>query len=140
DDLVAAVWGPTDGYAGPAEITSGFARRARELGARILEGVEVTGIDLQAGRVRAVRTTDGTIATSLVVNAAGPAAARVGRLDGLFLAVGFGGHGFQHSAATGRLVAEWLLDGQPSMDLSLFDPGRFARGQAAQHDAGPDAE
>src|SRR5262245_6507315 len=35
DDLVAAVWGPTDGYAGPAEITSGFAKRARELGARI---------------------------------------------------------------------------------------------------------
>src|SRR5439155_3579000 len=36
DDLVAAVWGPQDGFAGPAEITSGFARRARELGARIL--------------------------------------------------------------------------------------------------------
>ena len=35
---------------------------------------------------------------------------------------GFGGHGFQHSPATGRYVAEWLLDGRPSMDLSLFEP------------------
>jgi sarcosine oxidase subunit beta len=49
-------------------------------------------------------------------------------VEGLFLAAGFGGHGFQHSPATGRLVAEWLADGTPSMDLSLFDPARFARG------------
>jgi sarcosine oxidase subunit beta len=59
---------------------------------------------------------------------------------GFFLAVGFGGHGFQHSPATGRLVAEWLADGAPSMDLSLFDPGRFAHGRPAASDAGPDAE
>ena len=48
-------------------------------------------------------------------------------IEGFFAAVGFGGHGFQHSPATGRYVAEWLLDGKPSLDLSLFDPGRFAR-------------
>src|SRR5919201_280860 len=46
DDLVAAVWGPSDGMAGPAEVTNGFARRARELGVRIVEGVSVTGIDV----------------------------------------------------------------------------------------------
>ena len=61
-------------------------------------------------------------------------------MEGFFLAVGFGGHGFQHSPATGRYVAEWLLDGKPSMDLSLFDPGRFAAGRATAHDHGPDAE
>jgi len=33
DDLIAAVWGPQDGMAGPAEVTNGFARRARDLGA-----------------------------------------------------------------------------------------------------------
>jgi sarcosine oxidase subunit beta len=55
-------------------------------------------------------------------------------VEGLFLAVGFCGHGFQHSPATGRLVSEWLLDGKPSMDLSLFDPRRFERGAAdARH-------
>ncbi len=252
DDLIAAVWGPTDGMAGPAEVTNGFARRARELGARIVEGVDVTAIDVERGRVRGVRTSQGPIAAPLVINAAGPAAARVGRLagvdvpvhprrrhifftepfpeipgpvplttdrasgfyfrkemeqlllspgdvedigedsevpvdrarmdetvekalhripivekariaggwaglrpltpddhaiigwapgvDGFFLAVGFGGHGFQHSPATGRYVAEWLLDGKPSLDLSLFDPGRFAAGRAAHHDRGPDTE
>ena len=83
DDLVAAVWGPQDGVAGPAEVTAGFARRARELGARIVEGVETTGLTLEAGRIRGVTTTDGAIAAPVVVNAAGPAAARVGRLAGL---------------------------------------------------------
>jgi len=252
DDLVAAVWGPDDGLAGPAEVTNAFARRARGLGARIVEGVTVTGIATAGGRVTGVTTTNGAIAAPIVVNAAGPAAARVGRMagaevpvhprrrhifytepfpeipgpvplttdrasgfyfrkemeqvllspgdvqdigedvevpmdwsmveeavtkavhrvplleqakiaggwaglrpltpddhaiigwapevEGFFLAVGFGGHGFQHSPATGRHVAAWLVEGKPAADLSLFDPGRFARGAAKAHDERPDAE
>ena len=254
DDLIAAVWGPGDGLAGPAEVTAGFARRARELGVKIVENVRVQSIEHASGRVTGVTTSTGAIASPLVINAAGPSAARVARLagvelpvhprrrhifftepfpaipgpvplttdrasglyfrkeleqvllspgdaedvgadldapvdwgmveetvrkavhrlpvleharisggwaglrpltpddhaivgpapgvEGLFLAVGFGGHGFQHSPATGRLVAEWIVDGRPSLDLSLFDPGRFGNG--ARRDApgqhGPDAE
>ena len=63
DDLIAAVWGPTDGMAGPAEVTSGFARRARELGARIVEGVEVTAIAVERGRTGGVTTSRGSIST-----------------------------------------------------------------------------
>ena len=249
DDLVAAVWSPGDGMAGPSEVTTGFARQARELGARIVEGVEVGAVDLASRRVR---TSAGDIEAPIIVNAAGPRAARVARMVGVdvpvhprrrhifftepfpeipgptplttdrgsgmyfrkemeqllispgdvedvgddmnvpmdparrdeavekaihrlpilerarisggwaglrpltpdehaiigwapgvdrfFLAVGFCGHGFQHSPATGRLVAEWLLDGRPSMDLSVFDPGRFAAGPVAAADKGPDPE
>jgi glycine/D-amino acid oxidase-like deaminating enzyme len=239
DDLIAAVWGPGDGLAGPAEVTAGFARRARELGVKIVEGIRVESIERAGARVKGVTTSAGPIASPLVINAAGPSAARVARLagaeipvqprrrhifftepfpaipgpvplttdvtsgfyfrkemeqvllspgdvedigedfdvpmdwskvedavqkaiqrvpilgdariaggwaglrpltpddhaiigwtpgvEGFFVAVGFGGHGFQHSPATGRYVAEWLLDGKPSLDLSLFDPGRFVR-------------
>jgi sarcosine oxidase subunit beta len=239
DDLIAAVWGPGDGLAGPAEVTAGFARRARELGVKIVEGIRVESIERAGARVKGVTTSAGAIASPLVINAAGPSAARVARLagaeipvqprrrhifftepfpaipgpvplttdvtsgfyfrkemeqvllspgdvedigedfdvpmdwgkvedavqkaiqrvpilgdariaggwaglrpltpddhaiigwtpgvEGFFVAVGFGGHGFQHSPATGRYVAEWLLDGKPSLDLSLFDPGRFVR-------------
>jgi len=255
DDLIAAVWGPQDGLAGPAEVTQGFAKRARELGAGIVEGVEVTAIDVAGGKVRGVRTTQGEITAPVVINAAGPTAARVGRLagvtlavfprrrhifftepfpelpgpvplthdqasgfyfrkemeqvllspgdvqdigqdqivpmdwgkldetvtkavhrlplierakiaggwaglrpltpddhailgpapgvDGFFLAVGFGGHGFQHSPMTGRMVAEWILDGKPSMDLSLFNPARFGKDTRLSgdtHKDKPDAE
>ena len=242
DDLIAAVWGPGDGLAGPAEVTAGFARRARELGVKIIEGVRVQSLETAQRRVSGVTTTTGAISSALVINAAGPSAARVARLagvdlpvhprrrhifftepfpaipgpvplttdvtsgfyfrkeleqvllspgdvedigedfdvpmdpgkvedavqkaiqrvpiigdariaggwaglrpltpddhaiigwapgvEGFFQAVGFGGHGFQHSPATGRYVAEWLLDGKPSLDLSLFDPGRFGRPRA----------
>lgn len=252
DDLIAAVWGPTDGLAGPAEITQGFAQRARALGARIEEGVDVTALDVSGGRLRRVQTSGGPIDTPLAINAAGPFAARVARLagvdvpvlprrrhifftepfpaipgpvplthdratgfyfrkemeqlllspgdvedmgddlsasmdwgkvdevvdkalrrlpiiaeariaggwaglrpltpdehaiigpapgvEGFFLAVGFCGHGFQHSPATGRHVAEWLLDGRPSMDLSLFDPRRFAGAAVGAPRRGIDAE
>jgi glycine/D-amino acid oxidase-like deaminating enzyme len=47
-------------------------------------------------------------------------------VEGVFCAVGFCGHGFQHSPATGRYVAEWVLDGQPSIDLSALGFARFA--------------
>jgi sarcosine oxidase subunit beta len=252
DDVLAAVWAPGDGMAGPAEVTQGFASRARALGATIVEGVKVEGIERDGDRVRGVRTGDGAIAAPVVVNAAGPVAARVARMagvdipvhprrrhifftepfpdipgpvplttdrrsgfyfrkemeqvllspgdvedigddfdvpldggkveetvakaihrlpilerariaggwaglrpltpddhaiigwapgvEGFFLAVGFGGHGFQHSPVTGRVVAEWLTEGKPSIDCSLFDPGRFAAGRAIAHDKGPDAE
>lgn len=47
-------------------------------------------------------------------------------VPGVFCAVGFCGHGFQHAPATGRQVAGWLLDGQPSLDLSPLSFARFA--------------
>jgi sarcosine oxidase, subunit beta len=44
---------------------------------------------------------------------------------GLLCAVGFCGHGFQHSPAAGRVVAEMILDGQPSLDISALSFARF---------------
>jgi sarcosine oxidase subunit beta len=83
DDLIAGVWGPDDGMAGPAEVTNGFARRARQLGARIVEGVEVAAIERDGERVRGVVTSAGRVTAPVVLNAAGPAAARVARLAGV---------------------------------------------------------
>lgn len=47
-------------------------------------------------------------------------------VPGVFCAVGFCGHGFQHAPATGIHVAEWLLDGASSLDLSPLSFSRFA--------------
>jgi sarcosine oxidase subunit beta len=48
---------------------------------------------------------------------------------GLLHAVGFSGHGFMQSPATGRVVAELALDGQATtVDVSDLDAGRFERG------------
>jgi sarcosine oxidase, subunit beta len=236
DDALAAVWGPMDGHASPHDVVQAYAAQARARGVRIVEETPVTGIVVEGGRVAAVRTPAGTIATRLVVNAAGPWAPLVGRMvglelpvdprrrhifvtdafdgvrhplplvtdtgsgfycrseqgailmspgdigahteyearvdwgaleqtvekavrripalegarvrhawaglrpltpdgraivdwapgiEGLFLAVGFCGHGFQHSPAVGETVAELLLDGRAALDLHDLRLERF---------------
>jgi sarcosine oxidase subunit beta len=87
DDAIAAVWGPTDGYASPNDVVQAYAARARARGVRIEEGTPVTGIRIEGGRVSAVETPAGAIDTRLVVNAAGPWAPLVGRMAGLDLPV-----------------------------------------------------
>lgn len=54
----------------------------------------------------------------------GPAAA----VPGFWSTIGFSGHGFMQSPIIGREVSRWLLTGQPQLDLSGLDPGRFAAG------------
>ncbi|HZR01514.1 MAG TPA: FAD-binding oxidoreductase [Chloroflexota bacterium] len=87
DDVLAAAWGPNDGHASPNDVVQAYARRARELGARIFEETAVTGLRLTGGRVAAVETTRGSISPGVVVDAAGPQAAIVGRMAGLDLPV-----------------------------------------------------
>jgi glycine/D-amino acid oxidase-like deaminating enzyme len=52
----------------------------------------------------------------------------IDRLPGheVYVACGFSGHGFAIGPVVGRLLAEWLLDGRPSLDLSAFAAARFA--------------
>ena len=44
DDLQGAIWIPGDGKANPADLTMSLAKGARNRGATLLEGVEVTGV------------------------------------------------------------------------------------------------
>jgi len=81
--VLAATFCAKDGIADPNGVTTGFARAAREAGADIVRGCEVTGIDVVNGRVAGVRTTRGSISAHIVVNAAGAWAGQVGRMAGL---------------------------------------------------------
>jgi 4-methylaminobutanoate oxidase (formaldehyde-forming) len=46
-------------------------------------------------------------------------------LDGYFVAAGFNSVGFQSGGGAGREVANWIVDGHPSMDLWEVDIRRF---------------
>jgi len=88
DDLIGGSYSAMDGFAGPYEVLRGFTSKARHLGAVIREGIEVTGIQTKTGRVHAVETSTGErVITPIVVNAAGPHAARVAAMAGLDLPV-----------------------------------------------------
>jgi 4-methylaminobutanoate oxidase (formaldehyde-forming) len=82
-DLVGASWLPTDGQASPSDIAQSLAKGARMHGAKIVEGVRVTGFDMADGRIRAVKTTHGEIACEKVVNCAGQWARQVGAMAGV---------------------------------------------------------
>ncbi len=49
----------------------------------------------------------------------------VDRVAGVHVAAGFCGHGFAIGPVVGELLAQWLLDGTPSIDLSAFRLDRF---------------
>ena len=50
-------------------------------------------------------------------------------VEGLWLANGFSGHGFQHAPVVGLLLAEMIVDGAArTVDVSSLDLGRFDRG------------
>jgi glycine/D-amino acid oxidase-like deaminating enzyme len=83
DDLLFGLFGPEDGYANPKEVLRGFRAAAGAAGVEYLED-NVIGIERDAGRVRGVTCrTAGRIDTPVIVNAAGPFAAVVGKLAGV---------------------------------------------------------
>lgn len=51
-------------------------------------------------------------------------------VEGLYFATGFSGHGVMHSPATGRALAEIILDGKATfMDVSSLSLERFTKGE-----------
>ncbi|MGF7163431.1 4-methylaminobutanoate oxidase (formaldehyde-forming) [Rhodoligotrophos appendicifer] len=52
-------------------------------------------------------------------------------VGGLFVAAGMNSSGIALSGAVGRLTAEWIIDGYPSLDVTKLDIRRFGESQGA---------
>ena len=87
DDVTGGSFCPTDGFVDPYSVMTGFSKRARERGARLWLETEVTGIDVDQGKVNGVNTSRGYVSTRSVINAAGPWAAGVAKLAGIEIPV-----------------------------------------------------
>ncbi len=83
DDLLAGFYVKDDGRADPVGVTMALAKGARQKGAKIIEGVAVTGVTKKNGAVAAVTTSAGTIETEYVVNCAGMWARQLGAKSGV---------------------------------------------------------
>jgi sarcosine dehydrogenase len=85
-DLFGAIYLPRDGHLDPYITTTTMARLTREMGAKILTGVRVTGLELSStGEISRVLTDHGPIQTELVVNAAGIWGPQVAALAGVHI-------------------------------------------------------
>lgn len=77
-----------DGYAGPHEVLQGFSKGARRLGAVLMECNEAVSIQVKNSRISSVTTFTGDrISSPVVIDAAGPYAARIASMAGLSLPV-----------------------------------------------------
>ena len=86
EHMVGADFVPAEGYGDPLRGTMAVLTLAQRAGARVLRGAEVQSI-VREGAAWHVQTTKGPIIAGRVVNAAGPWAARIGRMVGLDLPV-----------------------------------------------------
>jgi len=85
DGVAYGAYEPDGGYADPAMVANSFAAAAEREGVEILRATEVTGIEVESGRVRSVTTDKGTIATEKVANIAGPWGGRIAKMVGVDL-------------------------------------------------------
>lgn len=78
--VVGGAFIPGDGSTNPIDTTQALAKGARSRGARIFEGVSVTGFTTEKGAVRAVATDHGTITCDIAILCAGAWTRDIGRL------------------------------------------------------------
>lgn len=116
DDVVGAAFLPTDGQASPSDITMSLAKGARMGGVTIAEGVTVTGIEIESGRVRAVVTDQGRIECDKLVICAGQWSRALGHMAGVNIPL----VSVQHQ----YLITE-AIDGVTSNLPTLRDPDRL---------------
>ena len=87
DDVLGALWIPTDGYVDPSSVTNALAQVARDRGASIERHTRVTALSPRPGGGWDVETDRGALEAEIVVNAAGMWARQVGRMAGVELPI-----------------------------------------------------
>ena len=85
--ILGALYHPPGGIIRHDAVVWGYARGASARGVHIHQNTEVTGIDVTGGRVRAVHTTRGEIATQTVLNATAGWSTLVAALAGVRLPI-----------------------------------------------------
>ncbi len=83
EGIELACFEETSGWADPVRTVETLAASASSRGLDVREGCEVLGITTSGGGVTGVVTTEGEIATGVVVNAAGPWGNTIGRMVGV---------------------------------------------------------
>lgn len=87
EDITGGSFCSTDGFINPLGVLEGFAKKAVENGAKIEFSTEVSAIETENGKVRAVNTNRGRIETENVVLTAGAWSRELAKTAGIDLPV-----------------------------------------------------
>ena len=83
DGVLGGIYMPSDGSANPIDLTQALAKGARMYGATIREQIKVKEVLMHSGKVKGVRTDQGTITADVVVNCGGMWARELGQQNGV---------------------------------------------------------
>lgn len=72
EDVLSAVYVPTDGYIEPPELAEAYLAIGRQEGVRFFENSSVKSVLVESGRIKGVRTIAGDFSAPTVLNAGGP--------------------------------------------------------------------
>jgi 4-methylaminobutanoate oxidase (formaldehyde-forming) len=133
DDVLAGFYIPDDGRVNPVDVTMALAKGARMRGARIFEGVPVTGFSRCRGAVTGVRTPRGDIEAEYVVNCAGMWARQLGEKAGVSIPLQAAEHYYLLTEPIEGVDGDWPVLEDPAnygyyreegggLMLGLFEP------------------
>lgn len=132
DPLLAVTFYEKDGHLNPFHTTQAFADAFRRLGGETELYTRVTGIRTENGRVTAVETDKGLIATGCVINAAGGWSGKVAEMAGVSLPV----YSERHNILVTEPVEQSLGPMIMSFSLNLYcqqvPHGSFIMGRTDQ--------
>ncbi|MGQ9708421.1 MAG: NAD(P)/FAD-dependent oxidoreductase [bacterium] len=111
EGLIGGAWCPSDGQANPFKVTYGYLKGMKRLGSEVITGADVQGVNIRGGKVISVVTRSGDeYSAPVVLNAAGPWAADVGRLAGVEVPVKPDRHEALVTEAVERCLEPMLVD------------------------------
>ncbi|HVG64274.1 MAG TPA: FAD-dependent oxidoreductase [Hyalangium sp.] len=116
DDILAGFYVKEDGRADPVGATMALAKGARMQGAKIIEGVPVTGVLKKRGVVTGVTTEHGNIQAEYVVNCAGAWARQLGEKCGVNIPLQAAEHYYLITETIPGLSKDWPV---------IEDPGSY---------------
>jgi len=116
DDVLAGFYVKEDGRVNPVDVTMALAKGARLRGVKVIEGLPLSGVLQERGRVTGVQTAAGDIRTDIVVNCAGMWARQLGARAGVTIA--------NQAAEHYYLITEPIRNLPPNMPV-LEDPAAY---------------
>jgi 4-methylaminobutanoate oxidase (formaldehyde-forming) len=114
EDILAGFYVKEDGRANPVDLTMALAKGARMQGARVIEGVAVTGVLKKHGVVTGVRTEHGDIEAEYVVNCCGMWARQLGAKAGVNVPLQSAEHYYLITDKIPELSASWPVLEDPA--------------------------
>lgn len=127
--LIGGTFSPKDGHCSTLLAGHAFYEEAKRAGATFHYNERVTGIVVENGRVKGVKTTKGEYGTKVVLNAAGPWARKIGALVGLDHPVNPDSHEAGITEPVAHFLDPMVVDIRPAPGSANYYFFQLATGQ-----------